>query len=426
MHFVPIEALDPPAPLVRLRVRVPACAGPGGDLKYCILVENCSPAEAHHVIVKDPLPKNATFVKADPEPTLKDGELRWHIGTLGGGACREIILFLRPTDLEDIKNCIRVQYEHGQCVTTRQLAGFGPGAGPGTVPGKIDSKEKEKDKDKDKKDKIPVPPDKDKLPKLKLTLDGPAKEYKNRAARYFLTVANEGKGPATNVGVTFDPDKNAEFVKASEKGIFMGGRVAWALGTLEVGESRTVVVELKAKAMGKLCHQAEAKADFDIRDRGEICTVFEGISALLLEMFDREDPIEMGAETSYPILVRNTGDAPVTNLRITALVGEGLALTRAKGPIDHRMGAKGPRGQELLFDPLPSLAPGAELNLEVFVKGTRPGDNRFSIEMTADQLKEGGPVGEVESTQVFVEDGRLMSRRLSRPTAYRPPTDPKK
>src|SRR5262249_26842283 len=52
---------DPPTPVVKIRVRVPACEVTGQELKYCICVENCSRANAHHVLVKNALPKNARF-----------------------------------------------------------------------------------------------------------------------------------------------------------------------------------------------------------------------------------------------------------------------------------------------------------------------------------------------------------------------------
>src|SRR5262245_47599850 len=59
----------PPPPVVKIMVRVPACSDPGSAIKYVICIENCSTAEAHHVIVKNPLPDNAKFVKADPAPS---------------------------------------------------------------------------------------------------------------------------------------------------------------------------------------------------------------------------------------------------------------------------------------------------------------------------------------------------------------------
>src|ERR1051325_1704428 len=111
---------DPPPPVVKLKVRVPAGSARGSPLVYRICVENCSSSEAHHVTVKNALPSNAKFVKADPAPSKEGPELQWNLGTIGAGGVREIILTLQPTNKEDVKNCVRVVYEHGLCLATRQ------------------------------------------------------------------------------------------------------------------------------------------------------------------------------------------------------------------------------------------------------------------------------------------------------------------
>ena len=110
---------DPPTPVVAIRVRVPASAAAGQELEYHICIENLSAASAHHVIVRNPLPANARFVRAKPEPSAKEPELVWNLGTLEACGCREIVLVLSPTGTGDIQDCARVQFEHGQCVTTR-------------------------------------------------------------------------------------------------------------------------------------------------------------------------------------------------------------------------------------------------------------------------------------------------------------------
>src|SRR5262249_19604516 len=109
---------DPPTPIVAIRVRVPASAAAGQDLEYHICVENLSAAPAHHVIVRNPLPANARYVRANPEPSAKEPELVWNLGTLEACGCREIVLVLSPTGTGDVLDCARVQFEHGQCVTT--------------------------------------------------------------------------------------------------------------------------------------------------------------------------------------------------------------------------------------------------------------------------------------------------------------------
>src|SRR5262249_19767978 len=113
------EPVDPPVPVVAIKVRVPAMAAPGQELESRLLVENTSRAAAHHVLVRNPLPANARFVRAKPEPSAREPELQWRLGTLEARARREIVLVLAPTGDGDVENCARVQFEHGQCVRTR-------------------------------------------------------------------------------------------------------------------------------------------------------------------------------------------------------------------------------------------------------------------------------------------------------------------
>ena len=46
-------------PVVKIKVRVPACGKPGEPIEYRIRVDNCSPADAHHVVVKNALPPSS-------------------------------------------------------------------------------------------------------------------------------------------------------------------------------------------------------------------------------------------------------------------------------------------------------------------------------------------------------------------------------
>ena len=88
---------EPPVPVVAIHVRVAATGVAGQELEYRLCVENHSQAAAHHVLVRDPLPATAQFVRATPEPTTRQPELQWALGTLTAGACKTITLVLRPT-----------------------------------------------------------------------------------------------------------------------------------------------------------------------------------------------------------------------------------------------------------------------------------------------------------------------------------------
>ncbi len=371
---VPPPPLDPPAPHVTVKVRVAACAPEEKELEYRICLENCSPAAAHHVLLRNPLPANATFVRANPEPSQTKPELQWQLGTMHGGERRTVVLVLAPLGAGDVKNCTRVQFEHGQCVTTRLGARMPPADG------------------------VPA------VGKVTLTMTGPKQQYLNLPAQYFLTVTNTGKTPATNILLTAQVPDKLTFDKASAKGQFAEGQAAWVLGDLQPGQSRTVELVLKAQAAGNFCVRADVLADGNLRDKAELCTDFRGISALSLEMVDTRDPVVVGEETSFTIQVLNTGSAPATNVQIRALVPDAMNFQQAKGA-EFQLGDKTPDGaQSVIFQALPSLAAGAKLDLAVTARALRAGDTRFTIFLTADQL-ERGPVREDESTTIINEDG---------------------
>ncbi len=397
---LPLGALpaDPPTPAVAIRVRVAPVAPPQQEIEYHICVHNISPAAAHHVLVRNPLPANARFVRAIPEPSAREPELQWRFDTLPPGVCREIVLVLAPLDANDVKNCARVQFEHGQCVVTRIARAAPPGFPvPPGLPGEVPP--------------MPRPePDKGEPPvapgaQLALTMTGPQKQYANLPVKYQITVTNSGKAPATNVQIANPLPEGTELVGASAGGRFQKNLVAWNLGTLEPKASRTVQITLRARKAGKVCNRATALADGGLTAQAEACTLFEGISALSLEVVDTKDPIPVGETTTYLIVIKNQGTATVTNLRITAIVPPEMKLTQARGPSDPPPKDKLPEpaadGQALPFAPLKELAPMAEARYEVVAEARRAGDARFKVELTADQLKKGGPVREQESTFIF-------------------------
>jgi uncharacterized repeat protein (TIGR01451 family) len=453
------EPPDPPTPVVVLRVRVPLSVAAGQDLEYRISVENRSAGAAHHVLVSNPLPANARFVRASPEPAAREPEIQWRLGTLEGGAKHEIVLVLAPTGGDEVKNCARVQFEHGECVTTkvaRPALGMhknGPTeallsetlnyrltlTNTGTAdlvnllvtdilppglehtsgkdrlswilgrlpPGQSESVEyqvvaKKVGRLSNKviataagglREEIETAVTVGEM-KLEVMMSGPERRYINLPAAYQVTVSNAGTLPLSNVMIHDPMPAQTTFVDATSGGELLGDRVQWTIGTLPPGESRTVELRLRALTPGRICNQAIVTADRGVTRQAEACTDFTGASALSLELRDTADPIEVGGETSYKITVRNPGSSPVTGVRIVAMVPEEMIVTRAAGTADnHRDGPK------IVYGPL-TLPAGAEARFRIDVKAQRPGDVRFKVEMTADQLTS-GPVQQEESTTIF-------------------------
>src|SRR5262249_26156361 len=216
---------DPPVPVVALRVRVPACGAAGQELASHACVEHCSRAPAHPVLLRSPLPPGPRFVRAPPQPTAQEPELLWQLDTLEPCACRNIVLVLLPTGPGDLKDCFRVQFEHGECVCTH----VAPAPAPRS--------------------------------ELSLVKRGPAHATLYHALTYQLTVTNNGTTPLTGVtltdtlpdGLEYTPPPGGGGAAAADKGV-----LKWDVGTLAPGQSRVIDYQALAKATGRLCNQAVA------------------------------------------------------------------------------------------------------------------------------------------------------------------------
>ena len=316
---------DPPAPVVALRVRAPSSAAAGQELEYRICVENRSRAAAHHVLVRDPLPANARFVRAVPEPTARKPELLWSFGTLRPGECREILLVLIPDGTGDVKNCARVQFEHGECVSTR-INGAAP------LP--------------------PAPP----ASTLALTKQGPAQAVLYDSLSYQLEVTNTGGVPATGVALT---DTLPEGLEPA------GGKspLTWDLGTLAPGQRRTVEYQAIAKKAGRWTNQAVVTGGGARREASSTVVVGEPKMDLTMTGPERR---HLNRPATYQISVSNPGTAPATNVMLTARLPDRTTFVSA---------GDGGRlaGQDVQWS-LGTLPPGTRKAVQLVLRATVPGE----------------------------------------------------
>jgi uncharacterized repeat protein (TIGR01451 family) len=234
--------------------------------------------------------------------------------------------------------------------------------------------------------------------RLDLQLVGPALRYLGRKAVYTLKVANPGDAPAANVTVTDTVPDGFKVLAATH-----GGRhdpsahtVSWFLGEIPPGQTREVQLEVQAVNPGDHHHRAAAMGVRGLHAEAELATHVEGLSALLVEMVDTEDPIEVNSDTAYDVRISNTGSKVETDIKLVATVPDQMEFLSAQGPVQYHA-----QGKLIVFEPLEQLAPQANTTFRIKVKAREAGTVRFKIQLTSTNLVE--PVIKMEATRIYAD-----------------------
>ncbi len=231
-------------------------------------------------------------------------------------------------------------------------------------------------------------------PKLTITKTCEAREFIGRSADFTITVKNTGDGVARDTVIEDVVPSGARFVSASDGGRLTGNRVVWNAGTLQPNASKTVSVVMTRATSGTLRNTASARAFCADAVTDSCETVFAGIPAILLEVIDVEDPIEVGDTETYVITATNQGSAPDTNIAMTITLESNWKYVSSTGATVGTIS-----GNTLTFAPLKSLAAKQKAEWRVIVRAVSEGDTRFKVTMNTDELKR--PVEETEATNVY-------------------------
>jgi uncharacterized repeat protein (TIGR01451 family) len=234
-------------------------------------------------------------------------------------------------------------------------------------------------------------------PVLTINESCPASQYTGRSLTYEITVMNKGDGIAKEAVIEAMVPEGARFNNATEDGRFTHaspGKVTWNLGELMPQNSKTVSMTLTPDKSGTFVSMATAKAFCADTVSTSCQTTLAGIPAILLEVVDVSDPVEIGQNETYVITVTNQGSTPGTNIRITCMLEDNMEYISSSGRTTASI-----MGNELTFAPLVSLAPKARAVWRVNIKANDAGDMRFKVTINSDQLDR--PVEETEATTFY-------------------------
>lgn len=233
-------------------------------------------------------------------------------------------------------------------------------------------------------------------PELQITKKGPGKIYIGRDITYDIAVKNVGDGNAGTTVVEDTIPANATFLNASSGGVLSAGSVAWNLGTLYPKDTRKLSITLRPNGLGSVLNRATAEAVCADAVSATATTDVLGIAAILLEVVDVHDPIEIGADETYIVTVTNQGSSHSKNIKVSCTLEDAMEYVSSSGVTGGSLSGD---GKVISFAPLPSLAPKAKATWKVVVKAINEGDVRFKVSMQDDRLDR--PVEETEATTFY-------------------------
>ncbi|MBN2316644.1 MAG: DUF11 domain-containing protein [Sedimentisphaerales bacterium] len=231
-------------------------------------------------------------------------------------------------------------------------------------------------------------------PVLSVSKEGPQRQYLGRSVTYEITVANLGDGPAQNTVLEDALPTGVASIVASEGGAISDSKATWQLGTIPPNYYKKVSITYSAQEIGELSSIATATAYCASKVTANAQTSVVGVPAILLEVVDVGDPIEVGGQGTYIITATNQGSTAGTNIQVVCEIEDRVKCVSVSGATSGTV-----EGNKITFAPLPSLAPRTKAIWQVVTQAEKAGDVLFKVSMTTGEFSRA--VEETESTNLY-------------------------
>ncbi|MBI4612546.1 MAG: DUF11 domain-containing protein [Planctomycetes bacterium] len=208
---------------------------------------------------------------------------------------------------------------------------------------------------------------------LQIQKTGRPEEFVGQTGDYQITVTNAGSAVATALVLedVIPPGERYVDGSASDGGQYdpASSRLAWNLGDLPPGGSRQVTYRATGVQPGTWVNPARAAAREHAVET-DFTTVVKAVPAMQIQISDSADPVEVGGETTYTILVGNEGQAPTSEVQLTVQIDANEEFVSAVAPTGVTFEVQ---GKNVVFSPIPGMNPGDRLEFRVAVRVTAAG-----------------------------------------------------
>jgi uncharacterized repeat protein (TIGR01451 family) len=332
-------------PVIAMDKSGPETAVLGTDVTFDIVVKNTGTGTVRNVVVTDPVPAGMSHASGKSELSLD-------VGDLAPGQAKSLAVTFKANQRGQVCNTATAQSSNAGKVSKNACTLI-------LAPG------------------------------LKVEKSGTKEQILGRNADYEIVVTNPGDTTLRNVVVS-DRTATETSIVAAPGATLTGNKATWKIDELKPGAKHSVSIKLTSKVAGTHCNTVTVSSG-GLSDSAQACTLWKGMAAVLLEVADDPDPIQVGESTTYTIRVVNQGSADVHNLKIMARFADQIVpFSTAQGSIS---------GKIVSFPAMAALGAKQTLTYTISVKGGSTGDSRNKVTLTCEELKT--PVEEEESTTVY-------------------------
>lgn len=364
------------APAIKAMVEGPSQVDVCQDLAYRYTVSNTGTGTAHNVVLQEALPNGLTTTDGQQSFSV-------NVGDLTQGQSKQVTARLRASEAGRYTTYAVAHSDSGDAkteqVSTQVLA-----------------------------------------PRLAVTISGPKEAYLGQPVAYQVTVTNKGDAPAmaTRVRLGSTPG-HVQFVSAVGAD---GARLASdregggeTLGNLAPNESRSLTVNFNTVQNGEISVDATAAAKCAKDVTTYANTNIAAVTASALIVTHDPDPVMVGNNVTYKLIVENKGGVADHNVRVTATLPESEQYVSANGQTEATN-----NGREITFGPIATLEPKQRVMWTVTAKALQPQESA-DLRATLVSEAEPKPAEKIEPTKLIAPQGGVETRTREAPAT--PATD---
>lgn len=330
-----------------------------GQAEYAIKLNNTGDLAATGVVLTDTIPVGMSYVSSDPVGTVSGRTVTWNVGTLNKADSRNYKLILKGEQTGLWTNTVVATSKEVGTATAQAIT------------------------------RVISPPE------ITIKKTGPSGVFTGFTRAYTLTVTNTGAIALNDVVVTDTLPANMSYSSSTPSGTVTGNQIAWNLGTLKIGETKSIVVILGGNKSGIAVNTATVTTREGATATDSLSITVLGAPGAHMSLIDSSDPVEVGDTFTYTIKVLNQSeDNTLHNMTIVGLIPEEMVYISADGPTSFTVA-----GHEVRFGAVATLAPGATVEFQIQVKATKAGSSVFNATMNWDEF--GEPIVDQEGTTIF-------------------------